>query len=230
MKSIVMRKIIYLFGLAGAAAVEAITGPSGFLPAALISLFSLVAGAAVIVCGYGPRALVRGTPGHQRAVQGLDTPYAPRWARRHIWRAPRHKNHYRELGAIGNLAIARRQSLAATARRASRQHGGSAPRAATRTASGAEDGDGDGGGDPPAAQPQQLYSYASAAQILDCAVETLRNKACLGLIPRPLQTAVGPRFSDAQIRQMILAGTLPPAPRPRGRPRLAPVAGKGGAR
>jgi hypothetical protein len=175
---------------------------------------------------------VRGTPEHQRAVQGLDTPYAPRWARRQIWqiwRAPRHKNHYSELGAVGNLAKARQKSLVATARRAGRQHGGSAPRAATRTASGNSDNDGDGGGDPPGAQLQQLYSYKSAAQLLDCAVETLRNKVCLGLIPHPLQTAVGPRFSSAQIRQMLAVSTLPPAPRPRGRPRLATVLGKGGA-
>ena len=83
----------------------------------------------------------------------------------------------------------------------------------------------------------QLFSFTTAAQLLDCSPQTLRNKVCRGLIPAPLQTAVGPRFTQDQLRQITTPPTkpipipipIPPVPRRKvGRPRLA-SAGKGGA-
>jgi hypothetical protein len=88
----------------------------------------------------------------------------------------------------------------------------------------------------------QLYSYQSAAVILDCSVQTLYNQVNIGRIPAPLKTAVGPRFSQEQLAQ-IVAGVRPepavaPVPAPAkkkvGRPRLyvattASSAGKVGA-
>lgn len=87
-------------------------------------------------------------------------------------------------------------------------------------------------------QPQQLFSFTSAAKLLDCSPQTLRNKSCLGLIDAPIQTAVGPRFTQDQLRQIttltptkpIPADVVPPVRRRKaGRPRLASAAGKGGA-
>jgi hypothetical protein len=71
---------------------------------------------------------------------------------------------------------------------------------------------------------QSFFSFQSAARILDCSAKTLRNKVSAGLIPAPIQTAIGPRFTAGQIQLLI---TPPAAPsldapsRPRGRPRIA---------
>lgn len=72
-------------------------------------------------------------------------------------------------------------------------------------------------------EQQSFFSFKSAAQILDCSPQTLRNKVSAGKIPKPLQTAVGPRFT-ADTLLAIVQPALPvvvPAARPRGRPRLA---------
>lgn len=90
----------------------------------------------------------------------------------------------------------------------------------------------------PTAPLSPLYSYKSVAQLLDCAVRTLYNKVDQGEFPKPVQTAVGVRFTDEQVRS-VLGGawqaqkpkadiTQPPA-RPRGRPRIALLQGKKGA-
>ena len=85
---------------------------------------------------------------------------------------------------------------------------------------------------------QQLFSFTSAAKLLDCSPQTLRNKVCLGLVPAPIQTEVGPRFTQDQLRQIttltptkpIPADVVPPVRRRKvGRPRLASASGKGGA-
>lgn len=99
-------------------------------------------------------------------------------------------------------------------------------------------------GEPPRPRiPSQLYSYKSAAVILDCSVQTLYNQVNIGRIPAPLKTSIGPRFSQEQLEQ-IIAGVRPasvvPVPVPTatakkaGRPRLyvattARAAGKVGA-
>jgi hypothetical protein len=92
---------------------------------------------------------------------------------------------------------------------------------ARRQASGAKsDDDGDDDGEP----PHKCYTYENAAQLLDCSPKTLRNKVSAGLIPAPVQTAVGPRFTAAQIRALIdppLPTPQKAAPKRRGRPRIA---------
>ncbi len=101
---------------------------------------------------------------------------------------------------------------------------------------GAESGDGnnkDGDSDPDPERPL-LYSFSSAASLLDCSAKTLRNKASLGIIP-VVHTIIGPRITALVIEQ-IAAGTFRPfnphhhevAPaRTRGRPRIAASGGKG---
>ena len=90
----------------------------------------------------------------------------------------------------------------------------------------------------PAAPLSPHYSYKSVAQLLDCAVRTLYNKVNEGEFPQPVQTPVGVRFTDEQVRS-VLGGAWqaqkpkadihqPPA-RPRGRPRIALLQGKKGA-
>jgi len=87
-------------------------------------------------------------------------------------------------------------------------------------------------------RPLQLFSFTTAAQLFDCSPQTLRNKVCRGLIPAPLQTAVGPRFTQDQLRQIttltptkpIPADVVPPVRRRKvGRPRIIAAGGKGGA-
>jgi predicted DNA-binding transcriptional regulator AlpA len=90
----------------------------------------------------------------------------------------------------------------------------------------------------PAAPLSPLYSYKSVAQLLDCAVRTLYNKVDQGEFPKPVQTPVGVRFTDDQVRS-VLGGAwqaqkpkedIPQLPkRPRGRPRIASLLGKQGA-
>ncbi len=130
-------------------------------------------------------------------------------------------SNLREVGSIGlNVSLAAHRRQASPRRR----------RASMPAKSGGSD-DGDGGGsDPDPERPQQLFSYGSLSQLIDCSVKTLRNKVCAGALPHPIQTIAGPRFTLAQVQQ-ILAGTTTPAPeapRPRGRPRIAGQ-GKGGA-
>jgi len=111
-------------------------------------------------------------------------------------------------------------------REAGRQGGASVAR---RQASGSKSGDDDGGDGEP---PHQCYTYASAAKILDCSAKALYNKVSAGLIPPPKKTAVGPRFTLAQLQALIDPPLLTPqkaAPKRRGRPRIAAVRGKGGA-
>lgn len=97
--------------------------------------------------------------------------------------------------------------------------------------------DGDGpSSDPeperPPSHQHQFYRYASAAQFLDCSVQTLRNKVSLGLIPPPISTRIGPRFTSdqiLQISQQIIPNPPPRAPRGRGRPRIAQRSAGGGS-
>lgn len=109
--------------------------------------------------------------------------------------------------------------------------------ASSRSSASSGDGNADSS-DPEPERPLQLFSFTTAAQIFDCSPQTLRNKVCLGLIPAPIQTAVGPRFTQDQLRQIttpppkpipIPADVVPPVRRNVGRPRLASAAGKGGA-
>lgn len=147
---------------------------------------------------------------------------------------------YRELGAIGNLTKARAKSAAAVGRQSGRQHGGSGSRPKAASAGKSSD---DGGGEPPrprslkpnsvggcpmstpiTATPQ-LYTAAQAAAKVACHTGTIRNLASSGKIPKPIQTLVGPRYTDDHI-QIILAGKTA-SKRPRGRPRIVPR-GSGG--
>jgi hypothetical protein len=133
-----------------------------------------------------------------------------------------------ERGATGrNIA-----SSTTTPCAAGRQSGASVARRRASGGKSADDdgdgGDGDGDGEP----PHRHYSYASAAHLLDCSQKTLRNKVSAGLIPPPILTAVGPRFSPAQIAALLHPPVTPtapaPAPKRRGRPRIAAVmSGKG---
>ena len=147
-----------------------------------------------------------------------------------------------ELGAIGNLAKARAKAEVVTGRPCGRQSGPASisRRQASGTKSGSDDPDGDGGdggigGEPPApARPvaqQQLWSYRSFAQILDLAENTVRNRVSAGTLPPPLKTAVGPRFTPGHLEQILHPAHRNAAtPRGRGRPRIAQVLGKRGAR
>ena len=83
----------------------------------------------------------------------------------------------------------------------------------------------------PAPQPEQRYTYTQAAQLLACAPQTIRNKVALGLLPRPIETVVGPRFTASQLARILAPKPRPHAEkpkRPRGRPRIA-LKFKGGA-
>ena len=128
-----------------------------------------------------------------------------------------------------------------TIRRAANSHRahGCAPR--KKDGGGASDDGGGGGGkgdgEPPHQVPactsdqQSFFSFQSAARILDCSPKTLRNKVSAGKIPAPIQTAVGPRFTADSLQAIIhppIPVVVPPA-RPRGRPRIPPSNGKGGA-
>ena len=109
--------------------------------------------------------------------------------------------------------------------------------ASSRSSASSGDGNSDSSDPEPERPPLlQLFSFSSAAAILDCSPQTLRNKVCLGLIPAPIQTVVGPRFTQDQLRQITSpkpkpADVAPPVAvrRKVGRPRLASAVGKGGA-
>jgi len=128
-----------------------------------------------------------------------------------------------QAGAVG------RDLSCARPRAAGRQSGASVAR---RQASGSKSGDDSDGDD--GEPPHRFYTFASAAKILDCSPKTLRNKVSAGLIPPPLQTIVGPRFSAQQIADLLFPPpieSIPPtlAPKRRGRPRIAAQRGMGGA-
>lgn len=125
-----------------------------------------------------------------------------------------------------------------------RRQAASAPRGHRQAVrSSAKSGDSNSGSEDPDPEPErplprplaQLFSFRSAAVILDCSPQTLRNKVCLGLVPAPIQTAVGPRFTKDQLRQItttptkpIPADEVPPVRRKAGRPRIAWAGKKGG--
>lgn len=148
---------------------------------------------------------------------------------------PRQDLH-RQIGAMGNVAQAARRARQATGRQSGRRG------AAKRPAAKAGKSDSDGDGEPP--RPHScssleqflhwaaslVFSYDSAAQLLDCSPKTLRNKVTLGLLPAPLQTLVGPRFTGDQLAQILFPlEALPTAPRRgRGRPRIVANGGTGG--
>ncbi|SMH64161.1 protein of unknown function [Acidithiobacillus ferrivorans] len=125
-----------------------------------------------------------------------------------------------------------------------RRQAASAPRGHRQAVrSSAKSGDSNSGSEDPDPEPEperplpqpQLFSFGSAAAILDCSPQTLRNKVCLGLIPAPIQTAVGPKFTQDQLRQITTPSTkpiladVPPVRRKAGRPRIAAAGKKGGA-
>ena len=132
----------------------------------------------------------------------------------------------RQKGAIGTNILIRRSDGQGRQGGRKRRSGGNAAKKASSD---------DGSGGEPGEQPYQVlactsdqhqqsfFSFQSAARILDCSAKTLRNKVSAGLIPAPIQTAIGPRFTAGQIQALI----TPPAPslnapsRPRGRPRIA---------
>ncbi|MHB9136977.1 MAG: hypothetical protein ACYC2J_11210 [Acidithiobacillus ferrooxidans] len=136
-----------------------------------------------------------------------------------------------------NLANKQRSNVAGDGIRSSCRSGDG-----TNSVGGDDTSDGDG--EPPhrplllvtPAVPLQLYSYQSASSILCCAVQTLYNKVNSGAIPTPLKTLVGPRFTQDHIQQIILGATSAAAPaliapkRSAGRPRIALITGKGGAK
>ncbi|WP_215843666.1 hypothetical protein HHS34_007295 [Acidithiobacillus montserratensis] len=148
---------------------------------------------------------------------------------------------YREIGAIGNLTKAKAKSAAAVGRQSGRQHGGSGSR--PKVSAGKTSSDDDGGGDPPRprtvpscsaggnrvsipiTETPQLYTAAQAAAKVACHVGTIRNLASSGKIPKPIQTLVGPRYTDEHIRTILAGKTA--SKRPRGRPRIVPL-GDGG--
>lgn len=87
------------------------------------------------------------------------------------------------------------------------------------TGSKSDDTDGEGG-----EPPQQLYSYKTLSQLLDCSEKTLRNKVSAGKVQPPRKTAVGPRFTSAQIQNLLYPpnqNELIEITRKRGRPRIA---------
>jgi hypothetical protein len=123
-----------------------------------------------------------------------------------------------QAGAVG------RDLSCARPRAADRQSGASvARRQASAGKTDSDDGDG-GDGEPP-----HLYTYNHVAQLLDCATKTIRNKVSAGIIPPPIKTEVGPRFTLAQVQALIDPQLLPQQPSPnrkRGRPRIAAHGGE----
>lgn len=104
---------------------------------------------------------------------------------------------------------------------------GAAVRSSAASGDSPSDSDDSSDGEPP--RPRiisRLYSYQSAAVLLDCSVQTLYNQVNTGRIPAPIKTAVGPRFSQEQLEQIIAGVRLEvaaPAPlkNKAGRPRIA---------
>lgn len=83
-------------------------------------------------------------------------------------------------------------------------------------------------------KPQQLHSRQTVALLLDSTAKTLANKESAGILPRPIQTPMGPRYTQAHLDYLRGAGPWPadaPPPtkkatnnapkRSRGRPRIA---------
>lgn len=109
-------------------------------------------------------------------------------------------------------------------------HHGAVVEKEKRQASSGDDDDPDP--EPDRLPRQTYYSYTSTAQLLNCSVQTLRNKVSLGSIPRPIKTKIGPRFTADQIQSILIppprSSLSPHLPKGRrGRPRIA--AQRGGA-
>lgn len=172
--------------------------------------------------------------GLERSVQApIEIVRAIRRAHQRTFVDPR----FHERGAIA----ANLKPLSQKTPRASGRQSGA--KQSKKQSSGSKSDDSDGGdGEPPrkflfaalCRNPlldQQYHTYKNAAKKIDCSVQTLRNLVSAGKIPPPLKTAVGPRFSEQQLLDII----SPPAKkteqkqqkRPRGRPRIAMA--KGGA-
>lgn len=132
----------------------------------------------------------------------------------------------RALDRMRTTTVARSASVPATPVRARRGRG-AAVRSSAASGDSPSDSDDSSDGEPP--RPRiisRLYSYQSAAVLLDCSVQTLYNQVNTGRIPAPIKTAVGPRFSQEQLEQIIAGVRLEvaaPAPlkNKAGRPRIA---------
>ena len=147
----------------------------------------------------------------------------------------------RALGRMCSTRVAKSAAVVPAAPVRARRGRGAAVRSSAASGDSPPDDDADSSdGEPPRPRTTpQLYSYQSAAVILDCSVQTLYNQVNTGRIPAPFKTAVGPRFSQEQLEQ-IVAGVRPdpeivvPVPVPTatakkvGRPRIA-LAAAGGA-
>jgi len=137
---------------------------------------------------------------------------------RRTHRAAFEGGEFSQVGSVG-------RDVRRVVRRATGRQGGAS--VARRQASGAKSAagdDGDGGDGSDGEPPHQYYTYVSAAQLLDCSPKTLRNKVAAGLIAAPTHTAVGPRFTRAQLQALIdppLPTPRKAAPKRRGRPRIA---------
>ncbi|MGE4531626.1 MAG: hypothetical protein AB7C98_09930 [Acidithiobacillus sp.] len=91
--------------------------------------------------------------------------------------------------------------------------------------SSSDDSDG-GDGEPP--RPLPFYSYKTLAKLLDCSEKTLRNQASAGKLPRPIQTIVGPRFTQEHLQNLIYPtkkSEQNPSIKKRGRPRIIQTQG-----
>lgn len=148
-----------------------------------------------------------------------------------IRRASR-RSPYAELGAVGNVKAALAHSQGVTkAHRGQGRQTGAAP--ATRSKAGSksadDEGDGSGDGEPPR---ELFYTYTSFSKLFGVAPQTLRNKVSAGLFPAPVQTAFGPRFTQQHFDFALNPPRKTDDSRSqgRGRPRIAPSLGKGGAR
>jgi len=71
-----------------------------------------------------------------------------------------------------------------------------------------------------------MYSYSSLAGLLDISPKTVRNHVWKGTLPRPVSTKWGPRFSQAQVDDILRQAinpilSVPTVKRRRGRPSIA---------
>ncbi len=142
--------------------------------------------------------------------------------------SPVTRGRYREIGSVGNIT--------AIHTRIQRNQGKSSRQKRSKGAESKGGSGGDNSGDPDREPEQKIapvYSYATVAKLGDVSAKTLQNKAASGLIPKPLKTPIGPRFTVEQVQQILGVLPLPPQPIPdvprrRGRPRIAALMGKKG--
>ncbi len=144
-----------------------------------------------------------------------------------VVRSDFHKGKYREIGSIGNITAihAKMQQSQGKSSRKTRSKG-------PESKSGSK---GDNSSDPDPDSELRIspvYSYATVAELGDISVKTLRNKVSSGLIPRPIKTPIGARFTAEQVLQILGYLPLPsqtvPKSRRRGRPRIVDLRGRGG--